>query len=344
MDEREPGRDCAAGDDPRPPVAWSQDECSRRTWAGRMAARSGRAALLGMLAAAAAVAVWIVGGILLAEQALQPRRHALDQHAVSLASDLAARHGVTRRDVTLMAPDGVLLRGWWFTRDGTARGSAVLLHGVATNRSAMLGFADLLLGDGYRVLAVDVRAHGASGGRFATYGVLERRDLRTWVTWIRERHPEECVYGIGASMGAAILLQTLGTNDFCAAIVEAPFATFADVAVFRIGRGLPLPAGVKRVVLAPFVRAGMLYARLRHGVHLRDADARPAVARTRVPVLIIHGTLDHAIPPGDAERLAAANPARVTLWTIDGGPHVQSWRAAPEEFPGRVLSFFAARQ
>jgi uncharacterized protein len=189
-----------------------------------------------------------------------------------------------------------------------------------------------------------VRAHGASGGRFATYGVLERRDLRTWVTWIRGRHPDECVFGIGASMGAAILLQTLGTDDFCAAIAEAPFVDL------RRRRGVPArqgPAGTVRRQTAsarPFVRAGLMYARLRHGVRLDDADARPAVARTRVPVMIIHGTDDHAIPPGDAERLAAANPARVTLWTINGGRHVQAWRAAPDEFPRRVLSFLAAHQ
>jgi uncharacterized protein len=338
MGEHEPGEDRGLS------VVWSQDDLVRRTWAGRVIARYRRATLLGMLAGVVALVVWTVGGILLAEQALHPPRHALDRHAAGLASELSARHAVTLRDVTLIASDGVLLRGWWFTRDGAARGSVVLLHGIATNRSAMLGYADLLLGDGYRVLAADVRAHGASGGRFATYGVLERRDLRTWVTWIRGRHPDECVFGIGASMGAAILLQTLGTDDFCAAIAEAPFVTFEDVAVFRLGRGLPAPSGAKRLLLTPFVRAGLMYAHLRHGVRLDDADARPAVARTRVPVMIIHGTDDHAIPPGDAERLAAANPARMTLWTINGGRHVQAWRAAPDEFPRRVLSFLAAHQ
>jgi uncharacterized protein len=325
-------------------IVWSQEELFKRTWAQRIVARYWRLALAFAVLVVVAIAVWAVGGALLAEGALRPARHRLDRQAIERASAIAARGGATLRDVSLMATDGAMLRGWWFARDGASRGTVVLLHGISTNRSAMLGFAELLVGEGYRVLAVDLRAHGESGGRAVTYGVLERRDLRAWVSWVRGRHPDECVFGVGASLGGAVLLQTLGTEDFCAAVAEAPFATFHDVALFRLERGVPLPASVRRLVLTPFVHAGVAYARLRYGISLDDADARPALARTRVPVLIVHGTNDASIPPGDAERLAAENPAHVTVWRIDGARHVQSWSAAPEAFPRRVLTFLAAHQ
>lgn len=329
--------------DRRLSVVWSQDERFKRTWPERVVAHHRRAARLAALLLIATLALLALGGFVLAEQALHPRRHVLDSASVARAAGIAERTGTAMTDATIVAHDGVLLRGWWFTRDGQASGTAVLLHGVSTNRSAMLGFADLLLTHGYRVLAVDARAHGASGGAIATYGVLERHDVRAWVGWVRERHPDECVFGIGASMGAAILLQTLH-DDLCAAIAEAPFAEFRGVALFRLGRGLPLPGALGRLVLRPFVESGIVYTRLRYGVALDEADALPIVGSTRVPVLLIHGTEDQSIPTRDAKRLEEANPERVEVWTIPGGRHVRSWQAAPEEFPRRVLAFLAAHR
>jgi len=48
----------------------------------------------------------------------------------------------------------------------------------------MIGFARLFLANGYRVLLPDSRAQGASDGRFATYGVLERDDVHRWIDWV----------------------------------------------------------------------------------------------------------------------------------------------------------------
>ena len=333
-----------AGDGRRLSVVWSQEERFKRTWAERTIARYRRAALLFVLLLVTAAGIVALGGIVLAEQALHPRRHRLDAHARDLAADVASRTGATLGDATIVARDGVLLRGWYFTRTGDARGTAVLLHGVSTNRSAMLGFAELLLAHGYRVLATDARAHGASGGPIATYGVLERQDLRAWTGWVRDRHPDECVFGVGASMGAAILLQTLHAETYCAAVAEAPFAEFREIALFRLGRGLPLPLAARRLLLGPFVASGVLYTRLRYGIALDEADALPSVARTRVPVLLVHGTDDDSIPARDAERLAQANPDRVEVWIVPGGRHVRSWHAAPEEFPRRLLEFLDLHQ
>ena len=39
----------------------------------------------------------------------------------------------------------------------------------------MVGYAELLLAHGFTVLLPDARAHGASGGSLATYGLLERK-------------------------------------------------------------------------------------------------------------------------------------------------------------------------
>jgi pimeloyl-ACP methyl ester carboxylesterase len=88
----------------------------------------------------------------------------------------------------------------------------------------------------------------------------------------------------------------------------------------------------------------MAYARLRHGVALRNASPITRFAGTRVPVLIIHGTADREIPDADARALAASNPRFAILWLVPGAAHTQAWAAAPRTYPGRVLSFLRAHQ
>jgi alpha-beta hydrolase superfamily lysophospholipase len=247
-------------------------------------------------------------------------------------------------DQSLRTADNAVLRAWWFVPRTRARGTVILLHGQADNRAAMLGLAEVLLADRYRVLAADARAHGASGGSLATYGVLERADLRAWADWAERQFPDECVFGAGASMGAANLIGTLPDVPFCAAVADSPFADLPSLVRSRIGDRLHLPRALHSPVGHPIVWAAMWYARLRHGVALRDANPIARFAGARVPVLIIHGTADREIPYAHARALAAANPRFATLWLVPGATHTRAWGAAPREYPARVLAFFRAHQ
>jgi len=67
------------------------------------------------------------------------------------------------------------------------------------------------------------------------------------------------IYGFGASLGAAILLQSLETETrFQSVIAESPFYDFVTVADERIAR--ILPEGTKWVA-GPFVASGITWAR-----------------------------------------------------------------------------------
>ncbi len=73
----------------------------------------------------------------------------------------------------------------------------------------MYGYGKWLLENHYSVLLPDARAHGSSGGEFATYGLLESEDIHRWVDWLVNTDHPRCVFGLGESMGAAQLLQAL---------------------------------------------------------------------------------------------------------------------------------------
>ena len=88
------------------------------------------------------VGVWLVvcalAGILAGEWALHPGRRALGPNAEARARLVAVRNDADLADVSVIADDGAILRGWSI-RPHLGNGDVVLLlHGQSDNRMGML--------------------------------------------------------------------------------------------------------------------------------------------------------------------------------------------------------------
>jgi fermentation-respiration switch protein FrsA (DUF1100 family) len=282
-----------------------------------------------------------LAGVMLGEFAVQRGRlHGRPDEARIRAETVARDHHGRLEPARIAAADGVPLAGWLFTRGPGARGTVLVAHGSGGSRDHATAYAAFLLDAGFDVLAPDARGHGESGG-FATYGAREADDVARWVAWVRQQRPGTCVYGLGSSMGGAhVLLAEEHAPTFCAIVSDAAYATFFEAGLDRIARRLPLGDG-GRWLGRPAAYVGFAYVRLRYGVNLLDVAPVAAIGRIRVPVLLIHGDADRNTPPYHAAALARAAP-RATLWLVPGAGHTFAWRTAPQEYPRRIVAFFAA--
>lgn len=283
-----------------------------------------------------------VAGVLVADGALHPARRSLSpQEEAAFRQSIRPLHGVVE-NVSITAPDTAVLRGWLVRPSQSNGDAALLLHGVGDNRLGMTEYAQLLLAHGFTVLLPDARAHGVSGGDLATYGLFERRDIAQWADLLRTVLGAHCVYGIGESMGAAQLLQSLQASaPICAVVAESPFATFREIAYDRMGQPFHLGPWVGRTVLRPLVEIAFLRARWKYGLDMEQVSPEYAVARARVPVLLIHGQIDSNIPVRHSRRIHALAP-RTALWEVPGADHCGAIAAAPDEFRNRLLAWFGA--
>jgi uncharacterized protein len=296
------------------------------------------------------IALWLLLcaaiGIVAGEMALHPGRRVVNSQAGTLAQSIASRNHAVLSEVSIAAADGATLRAWSI-RPLNGNGDAViLLHGHTDNRAGMLGNADLLLRHGYAVLLPDARAHGMSGGDMATYGVKEADDIKRWFNWVQQADSPLCIDGLGESMGAAQLLQSLSTEPgFCAVVAESPFASFREASYDRLGERLNSGSRVGRTLLRPAVETGLLYVRLKYGVNLGQSSPEDSVAASSVPVLLIHGKLDTNLPPRHSEMILARSSARgsqVVLWEPAQAGHCGAAGAEPDEYERRVIGWFAA--
>lgn len=206
---------------------------------------------------------------------------------------------------------GVELAGWRCRSAGVRRGTLVYLHGIADNRASAVGVIRRFAPRGFDVIAYDSRAHGASDGSACTYGFFEKQDLRLVIDTI-DQGP---VVLMGTSLGAAVALQEAAEDTRVRTVVAAE--TFSDLRTVAIER-------------APFFYTMGTIERAfelaeSEGHFKVDAVSPQAAARTiGVPVLLIHGVMDHDTPPEHSRRVLDALQGPKQLILVPGAGHNQS--------------------
>jgi dipeptidyl aminopeptidase/acylaminoacyl peptidase len=222
--------------------------------------------------------------------------------------------------------------------DGQA--AVVLLHGLHSNAwdcqtpDLVRAYAQA----GFRILLLDLRGHGASGGRHAGLGLLERGDVQAAVdVLLQEKIAPGRIGSHGTSYGAAVaLLAAAEIEAIGAVIADSSFTSVRDAIGGELARQTGFPAALAGVLM-PGLRLLLLLSK---GIEVDDAAPVKAISRIASrPVLLIHGTEDTVIPYEHAERLKTASPS-AALWALSGADHTQGVRLVPDcrrPAPTRVL-------
>jgi pimeloyl-ACP methyl ester carboxylesterase len=284
-----------------------------------------------------------VAGIFVADGTLHPARRPLTPEEISTVRDAARTLDADLTDATITTPDHVTLRAWEIHPHHPNSDAVLLLHGLGDNRIGMLGYTQFLLAHGFSVLLPDARAHGASGGPLATYGLLERNDIHQWFDFLQTQDHPRCIFALAESMGAAQLLQSLDTHpNFCAVAVESPFANFREIAYDRMGQPFHLGPWVGRTVFRPLVEIAFLRARWKYNLAMNQISPENSAAATNVPILLIHGEVDSNIPIRHSRQIHALAP-KTQLWEVPGADHCAAYSTAPQAFEKQILSWYAPR-
>ena len=233
---------------------------------------------------------------------------------------------------------GLRIAGWWIGADGPSERTVVIIHGYADAKVGGIAWAPMFHELGWNVLAIDLRAHGESGGRYSTAGFWERHDLNQVLNRVRADRAAEtkAVVLFGVSLGAAVALAASGTRDDVAGVIaEGPFASYRD-AIAAHGRLHGAPGGwVQGLSIA-----------LAEWMAKADFDAvRPVdlIPKSPCPVLVFHGGEDFFMVRGESEALREAverhGDERDGFYEFEAG-HVLGLAKDPAGYRERVRGFF----
>ena len=216
-------------------------------------------------------------------------------------------------NIFLPSYDGLRLHGRLLQQPG-AKGTILLFHGYRS--SWVIDFSIVLpyyFSLGYNLLAVDERAHGESEGTYITFGVRERHDVATWAAYAAMHFgPAHPLILDGLSMGAATVLMAsdLPLPPSVRGIIadcgfSSPYAIMKSV--FR--------AHCRRLPAGPLLALTDVFTRLFAGFSLKGVSTLDAVAKTKLPILFIHGTGDTFVPCSMTQAAydACAAPKQLVL-------------------------------
>jgi len=216
---------------------------------------------------------------------LQPRRH------VSAPPALTLRAADQRLDLG----EGLVAWRW-------GEGPTVLLaHGFEGSPAQFGAVIDALVGRGYAVVALDMPAHGTSGGDEASPGTFARAVSQA----LGQLGTVHAVVGhsLGAAAGLYAVAQCGGVGRI--ALVSAPSA------LERVLRGFAGAVKLSRRGADAFVAS----VERRVGQPAADFDVRKIAPLLSLPILLIHDQNDRQVPVAEAARAAHALPSAELMVT-----------------------------
>lgn len=226
------------------------------------------------------------------------------------------------QDWYVISHDDNVLHGSFFPCDHP-RGTIIQFHGYRSRYevdfSVSVPFYQSL---GFNLLLIDQRGNSGSQGNFITFGVKERLDALSWVTYTAMRlgqdHP---IYLSGLSMGA--------TTVCMAADLEFP----ANVRGILADCGFTSPAAILEHVVKtvyhlpgkPVVAFLNIFTNLFAGFSLYEWSTMEALKDARYPVILFHGLNDDFVPYTMSRESYAACTGEKSLHEFPGAGHGLSY-------------------
>lgn len=303
--------------------------------------------LILFLAACAALAAGLAA-VLMAAGMLRPPRMT-DARAAWLLRRLSpADLGMHYESVSFAVPDGkrggrLRLAAWWIPARPASECCAVLLHGYGDAKVGAIAWAPMLHEQGWNVLALDLRAHGQSQGRFVTAGLRERRDVGAVIDELRGARPAQTrkVMLFGISYGGAVAAATAALrSDIAAVVLDCPVLDFVSAAAAHCDlHGLP-----GRLIQ----RAALRLASALTGENLSSLHTAQLLPVLQCPLMLIDCGRDVFVTPDEREHLRLALDLRrqrglyTLLWRLDDALHLEALVKHGDEYRRRLAEFVSA--
>jgi uncharacterized protein len=232
------------------------------------------------------------------------------------------------------------LAAWWMPSADANGRCIVLIHGYSDAKVGAIAWAPMLHELGWNILAVDLRAHGESDGRFITGGCIEQLDIEQVVDELRARRPEDTrqLVLFGLSLGATIAAAVADRkDDLSGVILDSP------------------PADERHAVMVQFdlmgtpgrwlQRLAIRMARWMAGAQIAAVRPVELIERIQCPLLLILCEDDPYLNDADRMDIESAIGRRAeagrstAFWRVPEAGHLLAICAQPQLYRQRIGEF-----
>ncbi|WP_170272287.1 alpha/beta hydrolase [Clostridium tarantellae] len=238
-------------------------------------------------------------------------------------------------EITINSYDGLKLKGYFYNLYPNSNKVVVMNHGYTANHFVEYQFIDGFIEEKFNLLLIDMRSHGESEGKYASYGYNESKDLYLWVKWLKKNKGEDLYIGLhGQSMGAATVMLYGGSHpkDIAFIIEDCGFTTAKEAVEFQFKQA--------KVPVWPFYDLVRLKIKFKYGFDLNTISPEEIIINSEVPTLFIHGTSDRTVPAWMTKRMYdKKNGQKDRLYLVEGAKHMEACCYDKEEYKEILKAF-----
>lgn len=239
------------------------------------------------------------------------------------------------KDVYTTSEDGLKLHALWIPAEN-AKGTVLFAHGYRSTMLVDFGLAFSYYHDaGMNLLIPEQRSHGKSQGRYITFGVKESSDMKHWISFHNQQFGTFPMLLSGISMGASTMMYLADEvlpQNVKGIIADCGFTSPKEIIskVFRSVIHLPSE---------PSIWAADLFARIFAKFSLSQKDTRRSLAKSRLPILMVHGTADDFVPCEMTKEAFDACTGEKQLLLVEGAGHGVSFLVDRDGYTALIQKF-----
>lgn len=242
----------------------------------------------------------------------------------------AALRNRPREKLQIRSERGEKLTGYYYPGSGEKKRIAFIIHGYRSEHVETAGmYYDYYATRGFDLFCCDQTAHGESEGVQIGFDVFETEDCLRWVDELIRRFGSDVQIVLhGFSMGSATVMRMSSRcpSQVKFLVADCGYASGEDQLKSSLG---------------PMYQPMRLLNRLIAGYDLRDADVRPSLSRSSLPILFVHGKKDKSVPFFNAEVLYAFYAGPKDCFFVDDARHVESMYIDPKGYANRLDAFIS---
>jgi len=236
--------------------------------------------------------------------------------------------------VSIKSLDGLLLSGRYLPVEGSKK-TIILAHGYRSSAADFSCAWELYRELGFNLLAIDQRAHGRSEGKYITFGVKEKDDVRLWAEYVDRVYQPETIILDGISMGAATVMMAADLpmpGSVKGIIADCGFTSPWDQFEHVLKKNFRLPK-------FPLLYTCQMIAKIKADFDFKAVSTLDTLKRTSLPILFIHGSKDDFVPPWMSDKNYKICASEKEYVKIEGAQHGTSFLIDTEKCKKALIGF-----
>ncbi|MBO1583405.1 alpha/beta hydrolase [Bacillus sp. XF8] len=237
--------------------------------------------------------------------------------------------------INIRSFDELKLTGYEYRNEQSSHKWSIVVHGYNGRASEMTKYIRHFYEKGYSVVAPDLRGHGNSQGDYIGMGWHDRKDVTQWIQYILKKDPQAEIALFGISMGGATVMMTSGEElpgNVKVIIEDCGYSSVIDEFTYQLKDLFHLPK-------FPVMNAANTITKLRAGYDLNEGSAVKQVAKSKTPMLFIHGDADTFVPFEMLDEVYNAAKVEKEKLIVPGAGHGEAEKISSEKYWNTLWDF-----